>query len=324
MQNGFDFAIEEINSSGGVLGKKLRLVAEDSQFDPARAVTAYQRLTSVERVSLIVGVTGSKNALAVCAAAKSDNTVILDPLGSAPKLSVARFPGYFRIMASDAFAGRYNVDWAIAEGLKRAAIFYEEDEWGASYRDEVLRYLAEKGYASTPSYGVTEGVRDFKTQVQKLRSSRPDALFLLTYAGEGGAFMRDLRQLGLNTIVYGSDNVSSSEFAAAGAAAIEGVRVAMPTPNQGSQYNEFVERYQRRFGKVPDANILKSYDAMSLMAKAIAVNGTDPQRIRAYFSSPTGSSEGVSGEIRFDANGDLTGQRYSRMVYHSSQLVPLQ
>ncbi len=324
MQNGFDFAIEEINSKGGVLGKKLHLVAEDSQFDPAKAVTAYQRLTSVEGVSLIVGVTGSKNALAVCAAAKADNTVILDPLGSAPKLSLARFPGYFRIMASDAFAGRYNVDWAIAEGLKRPAILYEEDEWGASYRDAVLRYLAEKGYASTPSYGVTEGVRDFKTQVQKLRSNRPDALFLLTYAGEGAAFMRDLRQLGLDTVVYGSDNISSSEFASAGAAAIEGVRVAMPTPNDGSQFSVFVEKYERRYGTAPDANILKSYDAMSMMAKAIGQNGPDPQRIRAYFSSPTFIYEGASGQIRFDANGDLIGQRYSRMVYHSSQLVSLQ
>jgi ABC-type branched-subunit amino acid transport system substrate-binding protein len=322
MLEGFNFAIEQINGAGGVLGKKLHLVPEDSQFDPGKAVTAYKRLTSVEGIWLIVGVTGSKNALAVCAAAKNDNAVILDPLGSAPKLSWARFPGYFRIMASDAFAGQYNVDWAIDRGMKRPAIVYEEDDWGASYRDAVVRYLAQKGFKATPSYGVTEGMRDFKTMVQKLRLDKPDALFLLTYAGEAAPFMRDLRQLGLGTAVYGSDNISSGEFATAGAAAIEGARVAMPMPANGSQYDAFVARYRQKTGKAPDANILKSYDAMSLMAKAIAGNGPDPQRIRAYFNSPNFSYEGVSGRIRFDANGDLVGQQYSPMVYQSSQLVP--
>jgi len=322
MLEGFNFAIDEINSGGGVLGKRLQLVAEDSQFDPGKAVTAYKRLTSVEGISLLVGVTGSKNALAVCAAARNDNAVILDPLGSAPKLSWARFPGYFRIMASDAFAGQYNVDWAIAQGMKRPAIVYEEDDWGASYRDAVLRYLAQKGLKTTPSYGVTEGMRDFKTLVQKLRLGQPDAIFLLVYAGEAAAFIRDLRQLGVDAAVYGSDNISSSEFATAGAAAIEGVRVAMPTPTAGSQFAAFAEKYKQKTGKPPDANILKSYDAMSLMAKAIAQNGPDPQRIREYFSSANFSYEGVSGPIHFDANGDLVGQQYSPMVYQSSQLVP--
>jgi ABC-type branched-subunit amino acid transport system substrate-binding protein len=324
MQRGFDFAIEEINSKGGVLGKKLHLEPEDSQFDPGKAVSAYQSLTSAKGIPLIVGVTGSKSALAVCAVAKNDKTIILDPLGSAPKLSWARSPGYFRIMASDAFAGQYNVAWAIADGMRRPAIVYEEDEWGASYRDAVLRYLGEKGYSSTPSYGVIEGTRDFKTQVQKLKANQPDAIFLLTYAGEGAAFMRDLRQLGLGAVVYGSDNISSSEFTTAGAKAIEGVRVAMPTPSGGAKFSAFAERYKRRYGEAPDANVLKSYDAMSLMATAIAQNGYDPQRIRAFFSSPAFTYEGVSGQIRFDANGDLVGQQYSRMVYRSSQLVPVE
>jgi branched-chain amino acid transport system substrate-binding protein len=97
----------------------------------------------------------------------------------------------------------------------------------------------------------------------------------------------------------------------------------MPTPAGGSQYDIFVEKYKKRYGEIPDANILKSYDAMSLMAKAIIQNGPDPIRIRQYFASPGFSYEGVSGQIRFDSNGDLVGQQYTRMVYHASKLIPL-
>jgi branched-chain amino acid transport system substrate-binding protein len=187
-----------------------------------------------------------------------------------------------------------------------------------------LRYLAEKGYRTVPSDGVIAGTRDFRTLVGKVKSEGPDVIFLLTYAGEGAAFMKALRELGLKTAVYGSDNISSEEFTSAGAAAIEGVRVAMPSPAGGLQYDSFVERYKKRYGQSPDANISKSYDAMSLMAKAIEQNGPDPVRIRQYFASPDFSYEGVSGQIRFDSNGDLVGQQYTRMVYHASKLIPLQ
>src|ERR1017187_8148259 len=141
MLTGFQFALDEVNGQGGVSGKQIDLIADDSQFDPVKAVNAYRRLTAADGISLIVGVTGSKNALSVCSAAKGEDVVILDPLGSAPKLTTERAPGYFRIMASDAFAGRYNADWAAAEGMKHPVIVYQEDEWGASYRDSLQQSL---------------------------------------------------------------------------------------------------------------------------------------------------------------------------------------
>src|SRR5262249_38695016 len=153
-----------------------------------------------------------------------DNVVIVDALSSAPKISDSCGPNYFRVMASDSLAGKYNVDWALESGLKHPVIVYVEDDWGASYKSAVQRYLSEKGVTLADSLGVTAGTRDYRTLVERIKSDQPDAIFLLVYAKEGASFMQQLRQGGVNATVYGSDNISSSEFTAAGPDIVEGVR----------------------------------------------------------------------------------------------------
>jgi len=321
MKRGFDFALEEINSQGGVGNKRIDLVVEDSQFDPSKAVTAYRKLTGVEGVKVIVGITGSKNALPVCEAAKGDDVVIVDALGSAPKLSTEGGPNYFRVMASDALAGQYNIDWAIENGMKKPVIVYVEDDWGVSYRDAITRYAGKKGFSKIPSHGVIAGTRDFRIQIEKVKSEKPDAIFLLLYAKEGAVFMQQLRQAEIRSAVYGSDNISSPEFTSAGAAVVDGVFVAMPAPAHGPLYEQFVSKYKSKYGEDPDANIIKSYDAMNVAVNAIRSAGYEPSKIRTYLHSPDFKYDGVSGVIKFDPNGDLTSQEYSRMIYHNGNLV---
>ncbi len=324
MLGGFEFAVEQINIHGGITQNKLRLITEDSQFDPIKAVAAYRRLPGPEAVKVIVGITGSKNALAVCEAARNDNVIIIDPLGSAPKLtSACGGKNYFRIMPSDALAGKYNVDWALQGGMKSPAIVYEEDDWGTSYRDALLGYLNTKGFRQVFNVSVVSGSRDFRVPIQKLKDAHPDVVFLLLYAKDGAGFMRQLREAGMEAIIYGSDNISTSEFTAAGAAAIEGVRVALPTPATGPAYDAFVDRYKAAYGKAPDSNVMKSYDAMELTAQALRAVGNHPDQIRRYLLSPTFVFYGVSGLVKFDAHGDILGQQYTRWVYHSGKLVPV-
>jgi branched-chain amino acid transport system substrate-binding protein len=323
MLRGFQFAVDEINASGGINGSPLSLRVEDSQFDPSKAVTAYRKVVGVDGVRIIVGITGSKNAIPVCEAARSEDVVIVDALGSAPKLTTACGTNYFRVMASDALAGKYNVDWALEEGKRKPFIVYVEDDWGVSYRDAVLRHLAARGLPSVQVQGVTAGMRDFRVQVERIRQAQPDAVFLLVYAKEGAALMQQLRQAGVGAQVYGSDNISTSEFTSAGSDIVEGVRVALPAEAAGAEFDRFAARYKSKYSEAPDANVIKSYDAMMVVAAALRSAGREPSRIREYLRSPGFQHRGISGTIRFDEHGDLVGQQYTRMAYHAGTLAPL-
>lgn len=323
MKKGFEFALAETNGAGGVGGRKVELVTEDSQFDPQKAVTAYRKLTGAQGIRIIVGITGSANALPVCEASKKEDVVIIDALGSAPKLTSHGGPNYFRIMASDAAAGKYNADWAMESGMKQPAIVYMEDEWGTSYRDALSQNLIKKGFEKVPAYGVAAKTRDFRTEVEKIKRNEPDVIFLLLYAKEGAAFMQQLRQADVKASVYGSDNISSPEFVTAGNEVVEGVRVAMPAHAKGPAYESFVARFKEKTGEEPEANVIKSYDAMKLTTAAIQKVGEEPAKIRKYLKSPEFEYKGVSGSIKFDANGDIIGQEYTRMVYNLGKLSPI-
>ncbi len=322
MKQGFEFAVNEINSAGGVNGRRIHLIVEDHQFNPTKAISAYRKLIGTDKVHIIVGITGSSNALPVCEASKSDNVVIIDPLGSAPKLTTHGGPNYFRIMASETFAGRYIADWAVENGMKKPAIVYAEDEWGVSYKDTVLLYLKEKGFMDISVYGSTKGMRDFRTQIEKIRRANPDAILLLLYPQEASVFMQQLRQAGIDVPVYGTDNLSAPEFVSAGGEVIEGVHVAMPAPAKGPAYDAFVARFREKYGEDPDASVMKSYDAMKLAAAAIEKVGEEPSKIKEYLKSPDFEFKGLTGPVKFDANGDLISQEFTRLIYRAGKLVP--
>lgn len=322
MRQGFEFAVNEINSAGGIDGRRIHLIVEDHQFNPTKAISAYRKLIGSDKIRIIVGITGSSNALPVCEASRSDDVVIIDPLGSAPKLTTHGGPNYFRIMASETFAGRYIANWAVEKGMKKPAIVYTEDEWGVSYKDTVLLYLKEKGFTGIPIYGSTKGMRDFRTQIEKIRRGNPDAILLLLYPQEGSVFMQQLRQAGIHALVYGTDNLSAPEFVSAGGEVVEGVHVAMPAPTKGPAYDAFVSKYSEKYKEDPDASVMKSYDAMKLAVASIKKAGEEPSKIKGYLKSPGFEFKGITGPVKFDANGDLISQEYARLIYRAGKLVP--
>jgi branched-chain amino acid transport system substrate-binding protein len=257
----------------------------------------------------------------VAEASKTDDVVIIDALTSSPTLTRQGGPHYFRVMASDAFAGRFNAKWAASSGMRRAAIMYVEDEWGVSYRDELKRYLAETGNVPVVEQGGAVGSRDYRPQIKRFKDFGADTIFLLLYPPDGGAFVQQARQDRFAAIAYGSDNLSAPEFAAPGPAVVEGVRLALPAAVAGPEYEAFRKKYLERYHEEADTIAAKSYDAMAVALDALRRVGDKPNDIRLLLKSPGYLLQGLSGRIEFDANGDLKSQEYTKMVYVNGKLV---
>lgn len=325
MKAGYDLALQALEREPGKY--RITLIEEDSKFDPATAVRAYQQLRNVRRVSLFAGITGSKNAAAVCAAAASHDVVILDALSSAPSLTPRCGKRYFRIMPSDALAGKYDVDWAVERGLKKFAIVHVLDDWGNSYAEQISRYLSKKGLRLVLNEGINPGQRDYTAAVRKIEGSKPEGLFLLLYASDGAAFMQQLRTRNQTVQVFGSDNLSTDEFLAAGPSVVEGTALALPATVTGPANDALKQAYTAKFGASPpegveyDINVTKAYDALLLLAQVIEKAGPKPAAIREYLRK-MGDYASVSGPIRFDANGDLATVTYQRFEFRDGKRVP--
>jgi len=318
MKKGLELALEHANASKEGSGAQFRLAVEDSQWEPRLGVSAYRKMHDVQGINHFAAICGSKIALAVCEGSRSDDIVIVDAISGAPKLTNTAGPKYFRVYASDAMAGTNNVTWALEEGAKTFAIAYVEDDWGASYKDAIVQALKYKGHHAQ-IIPVTLSSRDFKNEVQKLSQQPADAIFVVLYANLAVPFVKELRTLGSEAKIYAGDNLSSSDFSAAGNEVTDGVRLSLPAEPDSSEYKKFAEAYRQKFGEEPDAFGLKSYDAFMLLAHAIrATDGEAASVVNFLRAMPP--YHGASGDLSFDANGDLRNQSYKRQVYKSGKL----
>jgi len=319
MRNGLELAVDVINEKG-VNGRKIKLIIEDSQWNPKNGVSIYRRLYDVRGIRLFSAICGSTVALAVAENSKDDEVVIVDAISTAPKLTSHGGPKYFRVAPSDAVAGQKNVEWALSAGAKSFLIVYVEDDWGTSYKDALVADLKAKGH-EVMTLALPKGGRNYRVEIQKAGLAQADAVFLAIYASMAVPFIQQARSERLGGTFYGGDNLSSSDLMVAGADAIEGIRLSLPGDLQSDVYKRFHDAYVEKFGEEPDVFALKSYDALMLLAHAIEQVGTEPSSIANYLRGIEGY-DGASGPLAFDKNGDLATQTYRRMQYVSGKLEP--
>ena len=314
MQQGMEIAMQEINSDS-TSKFKFEIIYEDSKFDPKEAVNSCKKLIEIDKVNAIVGITGSKNALAITPIANEKKIIIIDALSSSSKLTTEGGDAYFRIMPSDNFAGKFIANWAFNDGFKKAAIIYVNDGWGNEIKDITTKTFLNLGGKITNTEAINAGVSDFKNVLTKLRNDLPDIIFLLTYSPEAGIIVKQSRELKIAAKFMGSDNLSASEFAKNREKEVVGVMLALPGSGKGNIYEKFKKKYEEKFKSTPSINTIKSYDAIMLAAHIFNSTKTDFASIHNYLINELGVFIGASGDISFDANGDLLNASYDKMIY---------
>ncbi|HUI29723.1 MAG TPA: penicillin-binding protein activator [Nitrospirota bacterium] len=325
MKNGMEIAQDEVNTSGGINGKKLDMIYEDSQFDPTDAASAAQKLINVDHVQVITGITGSKNALAVAPIANANKVVIVDALSSAAELTTKGGKYYFRIMPSDDFSGMYVAQWAISNAWKNGVILYADDDWGKGIENSAASKFESLGGKIALSEPVETGTNDFRTVVTKVAMAKPDVVFLFAYAPEAAIFVKQMREFNVKTHYIGSDNLSAGEFAKVGADVVDGVMFDLPAEGSGPAYDSFRSAYKAKFGEYPSVNSIKAYDVVKLAAFVVSKVGYDGVKIQEFLADSLANDNyhGASGKIVFDQNGDIENPQYDKMIYENGQYVKM-
>lgn len=330
-------AVEEINAAAGKDGRKLVLVAKDDagSRDLAIPVASYLRDSTD-----VVAVIGHVNSAATLAAAKIYNekggghpkppVVQISPASSSPLVTAAG-DWTFRVCPSDLAHGPALAQHAYAKlGTRRAAVLFHNDEYGrgvaetfaAAYRGAGGSVVARDPFLPATAERAS-GVDPYL--LRALRSGM-DALVIAGQADAGMRIVREARRLGFTGPVIGADGMTGVKDAGADG---EGVFVSSAfVPDRASPAAaEFVRAYRERYKEDPDHRGAMTYDAVKLVAAAIAEVGTDRRAIRDYIASvgmdgsKVGAYEGVSGRIAFDENGDVPAKEVAVAVVRGGKLV---
>lgn len=310
MRDGAVLAVKELNTTGGIAGRKVKLLVEDDATDPATSLLAIKKLVELNEVEVIVGPM-INDAVMVAGPYVSEREVLLiSPWAKSPLISTQPWSRWvFRTAPSDALQGKALAKAIVDRGFKKVAILVQDKAYyvGIEYVAEQL--LGDKAdIVASIRYAPT--TLDYRTELGTIKDKKPDCILHIGGSYDSAVMYTQALGMGLDTIqwVAGQDIHSESMFETPEAAefmkrAVIGVQFIPP---EGSlAYNEFTANYKKAFNTDPGPYCDSIYDAVSLVALAIEEAGVyEGAEVRDALCRVGRDYPGASGPITFDETGD--------------------
>lgn len=307
-------AAEEINAAGGINGRKLELIVEDSKCSAQDAITAYKKLTDVDGVKIILGATCSGGTLGIAPLAEKDEVVLFSASSTSPDIS-ASGDYIFRTAMNSGLLGVDLANTLWAEGNRRIATITESTDYVEGVRRTAVARFEELGGAVVASERYSSDVIDFRSNLTKLLEENPDAL-LLASQGElsGGTIIKQTRELGYEGPIYTEVVPTAPEALGIAGDAATGVKAVVPDPDLSTNVGkEFLANYKARYdGTAPWPWFQGSaYDDVYIAAECLRQTGDDQDAdgFRDCLYGLTWSGA-IGDDYSFDRNGDVVGLSY--------------
>lgn len=302
--NGIRLAMEEINARGGVLGRPIDVITYDDRGNDQETSTVVTRLVTSDRVTALIGEVASGRSMVGAPIAQQHGVPMVSPSSTNPDVT-REGDMIFRVCFIDPFQGTVCAKFARQRGWQRAAIlFNREAPYSTGLANNFKSAFEELGGTVVTEQAYAAGEPDFGAQITAIANATPDVIFVPGYYNEIGAIARQIRARGLTAVMLGGDGWDSAELANTAGDAINGAFFSNHYSHEEERpaVQDFVTKYQTRFGSIPDGLAALGYDAMLITADAIARAGsTDGAAIAAALAA-TRDFPAVTGAITIDAD----------------------
>ena len=271
-RNGIELALEEVNAAGGVKGRKVAVRVYDDQSKPEEAASATKRLIEQDHVKIILGEVASSNSLAMAPIAQEAQVPMISPSSTNPK--VTEIGDYiFRVCFIDPFQGYVMAKYA-RETLKfsKSAILKDvKSAYSVGLTEVFERKFTELGGKVVGIESYSKGDTDFRAQLTAIKKLKAEGLYIPGYYNDVGIIARQAKELGLKVTMMGGDGWDSEKLFELGGPAVDGAYVSNhysaedPSPN----VQNFIKKYNEKFGAVPDSLAALGYDAAQVALEAM-------------------------------------------------------
>jgi len=330
IKNGAVLAIDDANAKGEVKGYKINIMLLDDgtatagQYDPAQAATNARKMASDRSVVAAVGPQMSGSGKAMAPILSQADLAIITPSSTNPDITDPKFaaqykPGgkaiYFRTVTTDAYQGPNMANY-FAETLKAKALFVLDDSgaYGVGIADAFQAQAQKKGIKIIGRDRLDPKAADYSTVMTKIKSLNPDSLYYGGVMQAGVKVVKQSYDILPNIIKAGGDGVYAPELlSGAGFPAAEGwyATNASPHMTEDASVENWMKRYNDKFGMSPDDYAITSYDAALVIIDAIkkvAASGKPVTREAVRDAIQNTSLNTLQGQVKFDENGDLVSK----------------
>ncbi len=307
LHNASLLAVEEINAAGGLLGKKVKLVTEDTQSKPGEPAAGIQKLIARDKVVAVLGEYASSLSLEAAPIAQQNKVPMISPGSTNPK--VTETGDYiFRVCFIDPFQGTVLSKFALDTlKKKKAAVFTDiKADYSIGLAQFFKEHFSKNGGEVVVEKSYSTGDKDFKAQLTAIKAANPDFLMVPGYYGEVALIAKQARALGITAPLLGGDGWSDEQLVAIGGSAISGSYFTdhFSVEDKSPKIQDFLAKYQKRFNKPAGSAAALGYDAALVLFDAIKRAGAaEPSKIRDALAA-TKDFDGVTGKITINAKRD--------------------
>ena len=313
-QRSYEIAMEEINAKGGVKGKKIVLAFEDSQGKPDVARSIAEKLIDVKKQPVIFGEYSSSCSKAIAAVAEERKTPYLVVTGATDDITQQNYKYVFRLNPTNAYYASGLISF-FKEVVKPTsiAVLYESSDFGTSGAEDMVRQAEKFPMKVLAKEQYEKGAVDFKPILSKVKSEKPDVIYMVSYVMDASLLMRQIKELRIDAKLYagGAAGFAIPEFIqSAGEAAEYVVTATLWSPQvvyPGAK--EFAEKYKRLYKDYPSYHGAEAYSALYII-KDVLTRATSwtPDGIRVAMKAT--NTVTAFGPIKFEDKAGYTNQNF--------------
>ena len=322
-KRGFDLALDGINGAGGVKGRPLQYVFEDSQSDPRQSVAVAQKFVADPRIIIELGDFSSPASMAASPIYQRAKLVQFGFTNSHPDFTKG---GTYMWSNSTNQAEEQPklYDFAAALGFKRPAVLHLNTDWGRTAKDAFVAAAKAGGAEPVAVEAYLSTEQDFRPTLVRVRDSNPDGLVLLSYYADGALICRQARDTGIKLPILAGTSNYSPKFLELGGAGVEGVWVmttffpADPRP----EVQDFVKRYRAKYDADPDSFSAGAYDTVVLWSKLVEGWGATRDAMEKGLLEIKDVPSVIYGTCAFNPETRrVQGASYKRLVVKNGQFT---
>jgi branched-chain amino acid transport system substrate-binding protein len=325
-RDGAAMAIDEINASGGILGRKIESEHLDTQSNPGISRAQMQKVLDRDPYVVLGPIYSGSVKVNMALTQQAEVPQIVG--AEAAEITQQGNPWVFRTAFGQQFSMPKIANYLHDKmKVKTVALVWVNNDFGKGGRNSFVKEMTARGIDVVADISTEQGQVDFGSDVIKLKSSKADAVFVYTNEEESARFLIEAKRQGLTTPLFGETTLLNQKVVELAGAAANGVRghVGLSAEAPVPLIQQFSRKFSQRYHYLPDHNGIKGYTAVYLVKYVTEKIGKfDRKAFGATMKGLTLSPDtapGVLMEASWDQNGDIDRASFLAEIVDGKQTI---
>jgi branched-chain amino acid transport system substrate-binding protein len=306
---GIELAVQEVNNSGGIKGRELKLLKEDDGSELVKGMAIAESFAENKAIQAVIGHDNSFISLPASTIYNAAGLVMLSPASTAPELTKHGYKYIFRNIPSDDEIARQLAIYLAEQGYQRMVIYYSEDAYGNGLANSFEDHAGSQGIKIVDRFDYYTNLEDLRRLHSRWQAFGVDGIFIAKTSPEGGRFIFEAGQAGIKLPFIAGDALDSPLLSEIGGKGAEGTIIGsvFNPDSDRPEVKRFVTDFMAEYHEMPSSDAALGYDAVKMLAAAIEKSDLHNRSTVAKQLMALGSWPGVTGIHEFNEKGDEIG-----------------